>query len=92
MVPTIFRALKLILGLILGIWLENSVLPFTLFPGFKGGKALPLYVPREMVKGSKGKWAKHGPATKRNLTFNLLDPDQIRLTLCYTDYFSLEFH
>ena len=25
--------------------------------------------------------------SKRNLTFNLLDPDQIRLTLCYTDYF-----
>ena len=23
--------------------------------------------------------------SKRNLTFNLLDPDQIRLTLCYTD-------
>ena len=31
----------------------------------------------------------HGPASKRNLTFNLLDPDQIRLTLCYTDYFAL---
>ena len=35
---------------------------------------------------------KYGRASKRNLTFNLLDPDQIRLTLCYTDYFSLEFH
>ena len=32
---------------------------------------------------------KHEAASKRNLTFNLLDPDQIRLTLCYTDYFSL---
>ena len=30
---------------------------------------------------------KCGPASKRNLTFNLLDPNQIRLTLCYTDYF-----
>ena len=29
------------------------------------------------------------PASKRNLTFNLLDPDQIRLTLCYTNYRSL---
>ena len=37
----------------------------------------------------KGRSVKHGPASKRNLTFNLLDPDQIRLTLCYTDYFSL---
>ena len=26
------------------------------------------------------------PFSKRNLTFNLLDPDQIRLTLCYTNY------
>ena len=30
-------------------------------------------------------------ASKRNLTFNLLDPDQIRLTLCYTNYRSLNF-
>ena len=29
--------------------------------------------------------------SKRNLTFNLLDPDQIRLTLCYTDYFPIIF-
>ena len=29
------------------------------------------------------------PGSKRNLTFNLLDPDQIRLTLCYTNYRSL---
>ena len=27
---------------------------------------------------------KNTHASKRNLTFNLLDPDQIRLTLCYT--------
>ena len=32
-----------------------------------------------------------GPASKRNLTFNLLDPNQIRLTLCYTDYFAKHF-
>ena len=35
--------------------------------------------------------AEHEAASKRNLTFNLLDPDQIRLTLCYTDYFALFF-
>ena len=33
----------------------------------------------------------YGSASKRNLTFNLLDPDQIRLTLCYTDYFALKY-
>ena len=32
-----------------------------------------------------------GPGSKRNLTFNLLDPDQIRLTLCYTNYRSLNW-
>ena len=31
----------------------------------------------------------YGPASKRNLTFNLLDPDQIRLTLCQREYFLL---
>ena len=31
------------------------------------------------------------PPSKRNLTFNLLDPDQIRLTLCYTNYWWFGF-
>ena len=29
----------------------------------------------------------YGRRRKRNLTFNLLDPNQIRLTLWHTDYF-----
>ena len=59
----------------------------------------PLFSPAVAKLGWKTKkgmknnseMRQHGAASKRNLTFNLLDPDQIRLTLCYTDYFALHF-
>ena len=46
---------------------------------------------KEVTNGSCDFYLPKGPQfvvflNERNLTFNLLDPNQIRLTLCYTNY------
>ena len=67
---------------------EDSLASFWGLPFGKGGPK--LYQNNIQIRSP---WGPDilllAPASKRNLTFNLLDPDQIRLTLCYTNYRSL---